>query len=81
MAIEQKETWHLKREVNLAHLFTTITACVAVAMFLANQDKRLALLELSVQSQQMTAHESKVEIKADLKEIKDEIKQISRRLK
>lgn len=81
MAIEQKETWHLKREVNLAHLFTTITACVAVAMFLANQDKRLALLELSVQSQRMTAHESKVEIKADLKEIKDEIKQISRRLK
>ena len=77
----RRESWHLKREVNLAHLFTTISACIAVAVFIANQDKRIALLESAMESQQRAAQESKVEIKADLREIKEDIKQIVRKLK
>ena len=77
----RRESWHLKREVNLAHLFTTATACVAVAVFIANQDKRIALLESAMIIQDRAATEYKVEIKADLREIKDDIKQVVRKLK
>ena len=65
----------------MAHLFTTIAAVVSVAIFLANQDKRLSILEEAVARQDRYSAEFKVEIRSDLREIKDDIKQIARRLK
>jgi len=73
----RQEQWHLKREVNLAHLFTTIAAVVSVATFLANQDKRLALVEAAIARQDQERLENRV----DMKEIKDDIKKILARLK
>ena len=77
----RREAWHLKREVNLAHLFMTASACVTAVVFIANQDKRIALIESTMAQQQQAAQESKTEIKADLREIKEDIKQIARKLK
>lgn len=73
----RNEQWHLKREINVAHLLTTGAAIVSVAVFLANQDKRLALVEAAVSRQE----QERVETKADMKEIKDDIKKILARLK
>lgn len=71
------EQWHLKREVNLAHLLTTMSAIVAVGTFLANQDKRLALVEAAIARQET----DRLEVRGDVKEIKDDIKKILARLK
>lgn len=44
--------WHLKREIQLGHLLTTIGMIAAVAMYVSKIDQRLALLEQSVKHQQ-----------------------------
>lgn len=59
----------------------TASACVTAVVFIANQDKRIALIESTMAQQQQAAQESKTEIKADLREIKEDIKQIARKLK
>jgi hypothetical protein len=40
--------WHLKREIQLGHLITTLAMAGAVAMYVVRLDQRLVLLEQEV---------------------------------
>ena len=78
-----KEQWHFRREVNLAHIITTLAAIISVGVFLSNQDKRVTLLERTAEmqsridaNQDAAMREFKGELKADLKEIKEDVKAI-----
>lgn len=42
---EDQNKWHLKREVQLGHIITTITVVVSVVIYTQKQEQRIALLE------------------------------------
>ena len=39
------EGWHLKREIQLGHLLTTISVAVSVIIYVQKLDTRIAMLE------------------------------------
>lgn len=39
------EPWHLKREIQLGHVITTITVAVAALVYVQRQEQRIALVE------------------------------------
>ncbi len=47
-AIPAAAGWHLKREIQLGHLITTMAMAAAVAMYVIRLDQRLLLLEQEV---------------------------------
>lgn len=80
---DSREQWHFRKEVNLAHIITTLAAILSVGVFLANQDKRVTLLERTAEmqaridaAQDVAMKEFKGEIKNDLREIKEDVKAI-----
>ena len=40
--------WHLKREIQLGHIITTIAMAAAVSLYVSKIDQRLALLEQDI---------------------------------
>lgn len=49
MASEQddKPGWHLKREIQLGHIITTMTVAISVVVYVGKIEQRVALLEAS----------------------------------
>lgn len=45
------EGWHLKREIQLGHLITTLTISVSAMFYVAKLEQRIALLEQLAVSQ------------------------------
>lgn len=41
----QPAGWHLKREIQLGHLITTLTVIISVAVYVQRIDQRLAIVE------------------------------------
>lgn len=39
------EPWHLKREIQLGHVITTVTVAVAALVYVQRQEQRIALVE------------------------------------
>ena len=68
--------WHLKKEIQVGHLFTTITVAVSAVMYINTIEKRVAILE-ELQHQQLqrderqdkTSAESMALIRAQLEKI------------
>lgn len=76
-----REPWHVKREVNITHLLTTLGAIIVGGIFIAKQDVRIALIEQSMfqqvsvdARQDRERTEQKTELKDTLREIRDDIK-------
>jgi hypothetical protein len=42
------DKWHLKREVQLSHIITTLAVAVSVAVYVQKIETRLALVELAL---------------------------------
>lgn len=42
---QQPHGWHLKKEIQLGHLITTLTVVVSVAVYVQRIDQRLAIVE------------------------------------
>lgn len=47
----QQEPWHLKREIQLGHVITTVTVAVAALVYVQRQEQRIALVEQQILSQ------------------------------
>lgn len=59
MSIEQdpqNPRWHLKREIQLGHIFTTLTVAFSVAWYVSKLEQRIVIVE-----QQMTAQHDRDE--------------------
>jgi hypothetical protein len=79
----RRESWHLKKEVNISHLLTTIGAIASAAFFISRQDTRIALLEQSLTQQvridarqDHEREELKKEIKDLLTDIRTELREL-----
>ena len=46
-----REQWHLKREIQLGHLITTVVVAVSAMSYVTKLEQRIALLEQSAMSQ------------------------------
>lgn len=44
---QQHEPWHIKREVSVGHLLTTLTLFVAALWWASGVEKRIAVLEVT----------------------------------
>lgn len=40
-----QEPWHLKREIQIGHVITTLTVAAGALVFVQRQDQRIALVE------------------------------------
>lgn len=42
---QPRERWHLKREIQLGHLITTMTVAVSVVVYVGKLEQRISLIE------------------------------------
>ncbi len=50
--IYSPEPWHLKREIQLGHVITTLTVAVSAIFYVTKLDQRIALIEQQQATQQ-----------------------------
>ena len=43
--ITSRQPWHIKREIQLGHIVTTITVAVAAVVYIGKLEQRIALVE------------------------------------
>ena len=43
--VPSREPWHIKREIQLGHILTTLTISVVAVMYVGKIDQRIALVE------------------------------------
>ena len=48
---EQRERWHLKKEIQITHVFTTLTLVGAVFAYVQKVDQRLTIVETQLVAQ------------------------------
>lgn len=48
---DQPRQWHLDKSVSVAHIISTLVIAGSAWMYIANMEKRIALLEQAVQNQ------------------------------
>lgn len=47
--------WHLKKEIQLGHLITTVTVGIAAIVYVSKIEQRVAVVESQINSQKETA--------------------------
>ena len=52
---QEPQGWHLKKEIQLGHLITTITVAVAAVVYINKIEQRVAVIESQVIYQKETA--------------------------
>lgn len=50
-AMEPREGWHLKREIQIGHIITTLTVAVSAMFYVSRLEQRIAIMEQVVQAQ------------------------------
>lgn len=79
--------WHLKREIQVGHLLTTLTIIASVALYVTKMDQRLAIVESTLQHQQQrdakqdeSAAQSDALIRAQLSRMDEKLDRVIERL-
>lgn len=72
--------WHLKKEIQLGHLITTLTVMVSAVIYVGRIDQRVAVLEAATvaqhdrdERQDRAATEERLVIRAQLDKINDKL--------
>jgi len=65
----QSEQWHMKKEVNLAHVITTVGALVTGMWYLSDLDKRIQSSEQAIEYIQKQRAEDQRRIEKQLDKI------------
>lgn len=50
-AAQPHDGWHLKREIQLGHLITTLTVAISAIVYIQRLEQRIALVEAAVVAQ------------------------------
>lgn len=77
---ESKETWHIKREVQLGHLLTTLTIVVAAVLYIGRIDQRIALLEAARIAQAERDQRQDVDVSEKLRAVRDQLDRVEQKL-
>lgn len=67
--MSQEENWHLKKELNLAHIITTVTLLVTGILFLSGLDKRINTNSQEIQHLKQIRNEDQKRIEKRLDSI------------
>jgi len=69
------ERWHLKKEIQLGHLITTLTVALSAVVYINKIEQRVAVIE----SQMVTQRESATLLRAQLEKINDKLDRLIER--
>ena len=69
------ERWHLKKEIQLGHLITTLTVALSAVVYINKIEQRVAVIE----SQMVTQRESATLLRAQLDKINDKLDRLIER--
>ena len=75
-----RHQWHMKKEINLAHLITTVVLLVSGFWFLGDLDKKSDLNTQSIQHTQQDIKYIREQRKEDLNRIESHFKTINSKL-
>ncbi|MFH1493737.1 MAG: hypothetical protein ABIG70_02950 [Pseudomonadota bacterium] len=75
-----RRKWHLDKSFSISHLITTLMIAASVALWAMNMDKRVALLEMSVQNQNRVDEKQDRERQDLALQWRDELKGINAKL-
>lgn len=75
-----RRKWHLDKSFSISHLITTLMIAASVALWAMNMDKRVALLEMSVQNQTRVDEKQDRERQDQALQWRDELKGINAKL-
>jgi len=67
--MNQEEHWHLKKELNLAHIITTVTLLVTGILYLSGLDKRINTNSQEIQHMKQIRNEDQKRIEKRLDSI------------
>ena len=74
---EPTDRWHLKKEIQLGHILTTVTVAVSCIIYVNKIEQRVAVIEAQVAAQ----HESAGLLRAQLDKINDKLDRLIERAK
>jgi len=72
---KEPERWHLKKEIQLGHLITTVTVAVSAILYINKIEQRVAVVEVQVASQ----HDGAIILRAQLEKINDKLDRLIER--
>jgi hypothetical protein len=78
--ISPPNPWHVKREIQLGHIITTLTIAVSVVVYVGKQDQRIALIEQQLHHQSERDQRQDVDASNALKLVRDDIRGLGDKL-
>ena len=72
--------WHVKREIQLGHIITTLTIAVSVVIYVGRQDQRIALIEQQLSHQLERDQRQDADASNALRLVRDDIKMLGEKL-
>jgi hypothetical protein len=72
--------WHVKREIQLGHIITTLTIAVSVVVYVGKQDQRIALIEQQLNHQSERDQRQDVDASNALKVVREDIRGLGDKL-
>lgn len=88
MPANEPKQWHLDKSVSVAHIISTLVIAGSAWMYIANMEKRIALLEMAVQNQKEVDMRQDAEraklfetLRVDVKEVSGKIDRLIERAK
>jgi hypothetical protein len=67
--------WHLKKEIQLTHLISTVTLALSAVWWVSKLEQRIAIAEARVQQQETFVREKQAEQDRNLRELAATIRQ------
>lgn len=77
---KEKEVWHLDKTVSVTHIFTTISAIVALVVIGSHFDTRISLLEKESSYKESLIIRQEVNIDTFKRDVREDLKDISSKL-
>jgi len=72
--------WHLRKEISIGHIVTTVTVAAGVLLAYADLDKRVSLNSQAINQASLAAEKQEQRSTQALKEINDALRRIEARL-
>lgn len=73
------EHWHLRKEINVGHMISTIMLMVAAFTWSSNIDKRVTVLETRQEQQSQQTTEMRAELRTELRTLNDKLDKLIER--
>lgn len=72
---QEKEPWHMKKEIQIGHIFATLAVGVSAVFYIAKIEQRVAVVETQVEGQRDIA----ILLRQQLEKINDKLDRLIER--